>query len=227
LAVLVQIYGITCPEDAHTVNSLRPDHVGVVIDEGFDAWDSVDVRTARDIVSELSDVSIVALSLAIERDRVLRTIDTLSPRILHLARAADGIAEDDLESLRSEIAPIELMVTIAVTSVESLATAERLSRLADYLLLDSASPDTGKVGASGHVHDWSLSRNIVASSSKPCILAGGLGPANVTEAIKFVDPSGVDSETRTSTDQDRRRKDPERVRLFIERARASGQPDSR
>jgi phosphoribosylanthranilate isomerase len=224
--VLVQIYGVTTPEDAHTVNGFGPDHVGVVLDEGFDAWDSVDTKTVRDIVSELSDVAVVALSLAVERNQILRTVEIVGPKILHLARAADGVADDALESLRSEISPVGLMVTIPVTDERSIGTAERLSRVADFLLLDSANPETGKVGASGHVHDWSLSRRIVASTSRPCILAGGLGPENVTEAIKAVEPFGVDSETRTSLNQDRRRKDPERVRLFIERARSSGQPDS-
>jgi phosphoribosylanthranilate isomerase len=55
------------------------------------------------------------------------------------------------------------------------------------------------------------------------ILAGGLGPDNVIEAIRRTRPAGVDSETRTSRDDDRRRKDPERVRLFIQRARAAGE----
>jgi phosphoribosylanthranilate isomerase len=33
--VLVQIYGITTPEDAEMVNASAPDNVGVVVDEGF------------------------------------------------------------------------------------------------------------------------------------------------------------------------------------------------
>ena len=222
--VLVQIYGLTTPEDAQMVNALGPDHVGVVLDEGYDAWDAVDLRTARDIVAELSGVSVVALSLAVDRDQILRTVEAVAPRILHLARAADDLALDDLGSLRSEIAPVELMVTIGVIDRHSVEQAEHLSEVADFLLLDSAHPHSGKVGASGHVHDWTLSRRIVACTSVRCILAGGLGPENVSEAIDAVGPFGVDSETCTSSDLDRRRKDPERVRLFIERARSSGSP---
>jgi hypothetical protein len=51
--------------------------------------------------------------------------------------------------------------------------------------------------------------------------AGGLGPDNVALAIERTRPAGVDSETHTSRADDRRRKDPERVRLFLERARAA------
>jgi phosphoribosylanthranilate isomerase len=93
--------------------------------------------------------------------------------------------------------------------------------MTDYLLLDSAHPQSGQVGATGLVHDWALSRRIAESSAVPVVLAGGLGPANVREAIEAVRPFGVDSETRTSRDDDRRRKDPEKVRVFIEQARSA------
>ena len=85
--------------------------------------------------------------------------------------------------------------------------------------LDTSHPETGTVGATGHVHDWGLSAEIVAASSSPVILAGGLGPDNVTEAIKRVQPAGVDSETRTSRPDSRRRKDLALVEEFIDHAR--------
>ena len=42
------------------------------------------------------------------------------------------------------------------------------------------------------VHDWAISRRIVEASPVPVFLAGGLTPANVTEAIRTVRPFGVD-----------------------------------
>jgi len=71
-----------------------------------------------------------------------------------------------------------------------------------------------------------VSRRIVERVPVPVILAGGLGPDNVVEAIRQTRPAGVDSETRTSRDDDRRRKDPERVRVFIQRARAAAEETS-
>ena len=49
--VLVQIHGITTPEDAEMVNALFPDNVGVVLDEGFQTWDCVNEANVRLIVS--------------------------------------------------------------------------------------------------------------------------------------------------------------------------------
>jgi phosphoribosylanthranilate isomerase len=218
--VLVQIYGITTPEDAEMVNALAPDNVGVVLDEGFETWDGVDEATARLIVSELTDVTVVALSLAIERDRILRTVEVVSPSVLHLVRAGGEMPPELLVSLRDELDPIRLMLTVPVLNQASVTQAQILSEAADYLLLDSVHPQSGQVGATGLVHDWALSRRIVESCAAPSVLAGGLGPTNVHEAIEAVRPHGVDSETRTSRDDNRRRKDPKRVRLFIERARS-------
>jgi phosphoribosylanthranilate isomerase len=219
--VLTQIYGITTPEDAALVNRLRPDHVGVVLDEGIETWDRVDAATLRVILPELPDVAVVALSLSTERARILRTVEAVAPAWLHLARAAEALLPAQVAALRAEIAPVRLMLTIPVRDPSALALAERFAGCADALLLDSAHPATGVVGATGHVHDWSVSRRIVERVALPVFLAGGLGPDNVVEAIRATRPAGVDSETRTSRDDDRRRKDPERVRLFLERARGA------
>lgn len=219
--MLVQIYGITTPGDAEMVNALAPDNVGVVVDEGFQTWDGVDEATARLIVSELTDVTVVALSLAVERERILRTVEVVSPSVLHLVRAAEEMPPELLASLRDELDSISLMLTLPVLNETSVALAQSLSGATDYLLLDTAHPQSGQVGATGLVHDWALSRRIAESSADPVVLAGGLGPANVREAIEAVRPFGVDSETRTSRDDDRRKKDPEKVRLFIERARTA------
>ena len=70
-------------------------------------------------------------------------------------------------------------------------------RVADWLLLDSHKPGDTQIGALGVTHDWSLSARIVATVAIPVVLAGGLGPHNVAEAIEAVRPYGVDSKTKT------------------------------
>jgi phosphoribosylanthranilate isomerase len=61
----------------------------------------------------------------------------------------------------------------------------------------------------------------VEQSKIPVILAGGLSPENVAEAIRQVHPWGVDSLTKTNEvlGEGKFRKDLERVRLFVERAK--------
>jgi phosphoribosylanthranilate isomerase len=219
--VLVQIYGVTEVEDAQLVNELGADHVGVVLDEGIETWDSVDEATLRQIRRELSNTKVVALSLSTDLDRIRRTVDVVHPDVVHLARATEGLGLEALARLRSEIAPISLMITIPVRGGDAVSTARAFAPVSDWLLLDTAHPTTGVVGATGIVHDWAWSRQVVEAVTVPVVLAGGLGPENVGDAIAAVAPAGVDSETCTSRIGDRRRKDPRKVEQFIERARAA------
>jgi phosphoribosylanthranilate isomerase len=217
--VFVQVYGITTTEDAAEVDRLRPDSVGVVLDEGVPTWDSVDADTARAIVTALPHVRVVALSLSTEPDRILATFKTIGPDIVHLARA-DAIDDATLQRIRAKIEPAQLMLTVPVEGPDAIDVARRLSEVGDCLLLDTKHPDTGVVGASGHTHDWSVSADIVNTLDIPVVLAGGLGPENVRDAISAVRPFGVDSETRTSLESDRRRKDMAKVESFISLARS-------
>jgi phosphoribosylanthranilate isomerase len=52
------------------------------------------------------------------------------------------------------------------------------------------------------------------------IIAGGLGPENVADAIKSVRPAGVDSKTRTDKTDGSHSKDLDKVRRFVELAKA-------
>lgn len=218
--MLVQIYGITTVSDATAVDDLGADHIGVVLDEGIETWDSVDEETALAIGSSLTRARLVALSLSTDPVRIGATCELLQPALLHLARAHE-METAVLAELRSSLGR-PLMLTVPVASRDALPTAERLGSVSDYLLLDTAHPDTGRVGATGLTHDWEMSAAIVDLVDRPVLLAGGLGPDNVCEAIRRVSPAGVDSETRTSHDPERRRKDLEKVCAFVRMATASG-----
>jgi phosphoribosylanthranilate isomerase len=218
--VLVQIYGITTVVDAVAVDGLGADLIGVVLDEGIHTWDSVDLGTAQDIAASVTKARVVALSLSTDPARIRATAQLLQPDVIHLARA-HLMSTAVLVEVRASI-DAEMMLTVPVQSPGAFATAERLASLADYLLLDSTHPETGVVGATGLVHDWNLSAAVVASVERPVLLAGGLGPHNVREAIRQVRPAGVDSESHTSKDSDRRRKDLRKVEAFIESAKQQG-----
>jgi phosphoribosylanthranilate isomerase len=212
--MLVQIYGLTDVDDAREVDRLGADHIGVVVDEGIDTWDLVDEPTALALVAAIDHAKVVALSLSTDPGRIRQTVELLQPAIVHLARA-DQMSTSTLDALRERLAPVELMLTVPVLDAGSVDVARRLASSADWLLLDTSHPDTGLVGATGFTHDWSVSTAIVDAVDVPVFLAGGLGPHNVADAIATVRPAGVDSETRTSLDHDRRRKDLAKTEQFI------------
>ncbi len=57
-------------------------------------------------------------------------------------------------------------------------------------LLDSYDPKT--IGGTGKICDWDMAKTLVCVVDKPILLAGGLAPDNVAEAISEVNPWGVD-----------------------------------
>lgn len=219
--MITQIYGLTCVEDVEVCIAAGADHVAVVPAEGAGTWDEVDLPTALAILDAIGDrATRVVLSLAHDAAGAVATCRRTSPDIVHVAYAT-AWATDELARLRRRLDGVPVMCTVPVTGPEALQVAERCAPLVDYLLLDTVHPATGIVGATGHTHDWSVSARITARVATPVVLAGGLGPDNVAEAITVVRPWGVDSETNTSRSDDRRRKDPEKVRRFIETARAA------
>ncbi len=78
-------------------------------------------------------------------------------------------------------------------------------------------PETGACGATGKTHNWDISRRLVPFSPKPVILAGGLNPDNVREAIQYIRPAGVD--VHTGVESSNGRKAPHLVRKFVAEAR--------
>jgi len=83
---------------------------------------------------------------------------------------------------------------IHVLDESSIDEAKKLQHFVDALLLDSGNPrlKVKELGGTGRTHNWEISRNIVESVNIPVFLAGGLNPQNVNEAIKAVQPYGLD-----------------------------------
>lgn len=213
--MITQLYGLTTADDATACARLGVDHLGVVLDEGLGAWDAVDVDTARAILAVAGAAGPrLALSLGTDAATVLATARVTEPDVLHLARAV-AFTPATLDAIRDELGGVALMGTVPVVDDDAPTIAARYEPVVDYLLLDSMDQGSGVVGATGLVHDWDVSARVVDRVEVPVVLAGGLGPDNVGEAISVVQPWGVDSETRTSRADDRRRKDLDRVAAFV------------
>lgn len=104
--------------------------------------------------------------------------------------------------LREHLPHTRLVQVIHVVGEASLAEAVEVASHVDALLLDSGRPDLAvkELGGTGRRHDWEISRRIRESIDKPLYLAGGLTPANVAEAIRTVEPFGLDLCTGVRTD---------------------------
>jgi phosphoribosylanthranilate isomerase len=154
-------------------------------------------------------------------DEILRMADAVQPDVVHISTDTEVVGLAAMAQLREKLPPdIRLMKALPVEDEGSIAVAQAFAAVSDLLLLDTKVRGLPGVGASGRTHDWSVSRRIVQSVGVPVILAGGLSAENVAEAIRAVEPWGVDSNTATNQPGDPLAKDMNRVRAFVQAVRS-------
>ena len=108
------------------------------------------------------------------------------------------------------------MKAIRVRDDESLAEANRFTT--PHILLDSWSP--AAYGGTGKTADWKMIGAFVAEHPEHrFVLAGGLNPSNVAEAIRVVRPAAVD--VAGGVEESPGKKDPAKVRAFLQAVRAA------
>lgn len=96
--------------------------------------------------------------------------------------------------------------------------AHSMAGAADAILLDTLK--NGKLGGTGSVHDWSVSAILARDLRVPVILAGGLNPSNVGEAIRTVKPYAVDVSSGVEIAG---RKEREKIESFVREVRSCQQ----
>jgi phosphoribosylanthranilate isomerase len=218
----IQIYTMQTVDEALDVIAQGVDHVGIT-PSNIGLPGEVDLDSARGIVEAVGDSAVVvALTVESNLDAVVAMVQTVRPGILHLSGLENSILPEGIHALRLRLPNLPIMQAVSVSGPGSLDTALAYEEVVDYLILDTQSPDIAGIGASGETHDWDVSRKIVEQAKIPVILAGGLSPENVAEAIRTVQPWGVDSLTHTNKylPDGSFRKDLERVRQFVSAAKS-------
>lgn len=216
--MIVQIYEVSSPEEARELEKLGVDYIGVLVGKA-DYPRGLSLEETGAVFDALSGrAKKVVLSLHSDLDKIFEIIEKVNPDIIHLAASPKDISVDDVKNIKQKFPNVKIMRTIPVTDETSIDLAKEYDGIADYLLLDSRRRGNWQVGATGETHNWSISKKIVESVKTPVILAGGLGPDNVEEAIKRVKPAGVDSKTKTDK-QGTHQKDLEKVKEFVLRAK--------
>ena len=106
----------------------------------------------------------------------------------------DYVDVDTYGYIRRLLPSVRIVQVVHVTGMDALSIALASAEHADALLLDSGNPQAAvkTLGGTGNTHDWSISRRIVKEVGIPVFLAGGLNAINIREAIKHVEPYGVD-----------------------------------
>ena len=224
--MLVQIFEVQTPEEAVALVRLGVDHIGVLVGDGSFPRELSIAQTNAIFAAVPADKKRVALSLSADLEEVARVVvkETL-PDMIQVQAAIDDFSVAMTRALKTRFPQVAIIRAIPIFDETSIETAASYQGVADFLLLDSYDLGTRQFGALGRTHDWALSRRIVDDVGIPAILAGGLGPENVAEAIAAVRPAGVDSKTRTDR-PDGGGKDLARVQAFVAAAKLTRRTQS-
>lgn len=218
--MIVQIYEVTTAVEARALGAMGVDHIGVLVGDGSFPREQT-IKSAREIFTAIpSESKASGLSLSHDLDLIVQLTAELMPDILHLGAAPEHLSPAQLRTIKTEFPHVSLMRSIPVVDESSIALARSYDGVADWLLLDSYKSGDRQIGALGVTHSWELDRRIIESVRIPAIIAGGLGPENVRNAIRVAHPAGVDSKTKTDQSDGSHTKDLQKVSAFVKAARS-------
>lgn len=226
--ITIQIYEIQEPREAQAIVALGVDRIGTVIlsREGWkkpilrETVRAVQETGAQSgLIPLLSDRETIFRILDYYQPDFIHFCEVLSPFSgdQTAVRQQCDVLISLQQAVREQFPAVTIMRSLSIprtgaTGTEEimeniLAIMDKLKPVSDYFLLDTLNglpgsaqeqPVNGFVGITGETCDWRIAKAVVAASSLPVILAGGLDGENVREAILTVQPAGVDSCTRTN-----------------------------
>jgi phosphoribosylanthranilate isomerase len=207
--LLVKICGISTPEDAQHAAACGADALGFVF--WFMSPRKVDPARAAAIAAGLPD-SVLRVGVFVDapRDEMRRIADEVGLDLLQLHGEESVAALADL--------PRPALKAVRVGKQFNPDEALRYAGHAAGVVVDTRLPgETQLPGGTGVPFDWSLVRDL-SDRVGFLMLAGGLSPDNVAEAVRAVRPHAVD--VSSGVERMPGRKDPARVKAFVEAARA-------
>jgi phosphoribosylanthranilate isomerase len=159
----------------------------------------------------------IVISYPSTADESIELCDNLGSQIIQLHGAIEIDELHKLKLLRPNLTIIKSLVISENNADNLIDQLSRMDKYVDAYITDTFDPQSGASGATGKTHDWNISKKIITASQKPVILAGGLNPSNVYEAILSVKPAGVD--VHTGIENSSGRKDRSLLLKFISEAK--------
>lgn len=240
--MIIQVYEVQRLYEARMLKRLGVDNIGTVVEDVED-YKNAEVQTTVEFVNSSGLLSCL-IPLFSNEEKVLDALAFYRPQVVHFCDMLhlDGeIAKDAHRFLRlqqkaKQVLPfLKVMRTIPVgvpkiaNKIPTFEIMKMFEASSDFFLIDTVldtreQPGGNSIGITGKTCDWNKAAEVVQRASIPVILAGGLGPDNVAEAIAKVKPYGVDTCTKTNALDEkgnmiRYRKDMDKVSKFIDNVR--------
>lgn len=200
----VKVCGLTNERDRDVAVEAGTDAVGFVVDVAVDTERELDPDRAAELIDGVPPfVTAVLVTMPDSADRALDLLDVTGAGAIQLH---NDLPVEAVAAVREDSA-----VPVLKAIDADRAAAERYAPVVDALLIDSRT-DAG-AGGTGRQSDWKRAAAITEAVDCPVVLAGGLTPQNVADAIGAVGPYAVD--VSTGVEQAEGRKDHGAVRAFV------------
>ncbi|MCD8009080.1 MAG: phosphoribosylanthranilate isomerase [Clostridiales bacterium] len=201
MSTKIKICGLRRVEDVDFVNEAKPDYAGVILCRRF--WRGVDFDQAK-LLRKRLDPNIPLVGVFVN-DRFSDVVVALRQGIVDMVQLHGTESEEYITSVQMMARkPVIKACQVYDPSVIPYA----VNSAADHILLDSGA-------GSGQTFDWS----IVQGVERPFLLAGGLTPENIPQAIEAVHPWGIDISSGVETDKV---KDRDKILAAVEAVRRFG-----
>ncbi len=196
----IKICGLFRPCDIEYINAVRPDWCGFIVNfpKSHRNRTPDQVRALRRGLAEGVVPVGVFVDQPVEDVAALLNDGTISVAQLHGHEDAAYIA-----ALRAAAPGHPVWRAFKVRGPEDLEAAG--ASPADLVILDNGY-------GTGETFDWSMAGGV----ARPFLLAGGLTPENIPDAIRLLHPYGLDISSGVETDK---QKDPEKIRAAVAAAR--------
>lgn len=188
--IRTKLCGITNSEELKIAINSGTDAIGFLVGQRHNAYGFISPKQAN-ILCNLTTpfVSTVIVTHFEEPCDLILLSKQINATTLQIH---SDITLDNLIEVRNEIICKKIICKISIIDESSIERALRLQDYVDAFVLDTIDIKNDKVGGTGTIHDWNISKQIVLDIKKPVILAGGLNPHNIIKAIEIVKPWGVD-----------------------------------
>ncbi|QPM91939.1 phosphoribosylanthranilate isomerase [Pseudooceanicola algae] len=212
LGCRVKICGLSRPEDVAAAAGAGATYGGFVFFGKSPR--NVSIPQARDLAL-LAPVGFAKVALLVDPDDAL--LDAVTDAVpLDLIQLHGREAPERLAQIRARTG-LPVMKAVGVATADDLATLDLYTGVADQILVDAKAPKTADLpGGNGLSFDWRLIAG--RSWSCPWMLAGGLTPDNVAEAIRLTGAPQVD--VSSGVESAPGLKDPTLIRAFTQAALA-------
>ena len=208
----IKVCGNRSLEDVKYSISCGVDAIGVISGIRYTSEDAVDPKTANALLRSIPPfISTVLVTHLNDCSEILQLHSAIPTQVIQLQ---DHVEQSTYSEIYKASPGIKIIQAIHVENEFSIRRAEEICQFVDAILLDSRSEE--RIGGTGKTHDWRISAQIVKTIPKPVILAGGLDPDNIGDAIRSVHPYAVD--VNSGLDDLEGNKDLKKIKSFVQNA---------